>query len=218
MQLISRKEAILLKKLRYFTGKPCHRGHVAERRVSNHACLVCHKENQSALLKSSDEFRKSQNDATRRWRQSPSGRIISSDYNKKYRAENPKDKENERTRLRDLQRRKRKSCNHYRIKMALSRRISTAIKKNRRQTSEILINDLGYTLSDLFSHLEKQFLKGMTWENYGKYGWHIDHIVPFSSFDFSDPSQFNQCWSLANLRPLWASDNMKKSHKRIFLI
>ena len=44
MQLIDRGEARLLGLLRYFTGKPCVRGHVAERIVSTRACLGCVKQ------------------------------------------------------------------------------------------------------------------------------------------------------------------------------
>ena len=36
-----RKEAEMLGLDRYFTGKPCNRGHVCERYVSGH-CIECH--------------------------------------------------------------------------------------------------------------------------------------------------------------------------------
>lgn len=75
-----------------------------------------------------------------------------------------------------------------------------------------------YTLADLMLHLERQFLSGMTWENRSE--WHIDHIVPQSSFHFtsSDDPEFKRCWALTNLRPLWAKDNVRKSGKRTHLI
>jgi len=41
MELISRKEARALGLTRYFTGKPCSRGHVEERFVSSRLCLKC---------------------------------------------------------------------------------------------------------------------------------------------------------------------------------
>ena len=44
---------------------------------------------------------------------------------------------------------------------------------------------LGYTPEQLKKHLEKQFTKGMTWDNYGK--WHIDHIIPVSFFEYVSP-------------------------------
>lgn len=75
-----------------------------------------------------------------------------------------------------------------------------------------------YTLEDLMTHLERQFLPGMTWENRGK--WHVDHIVPLSSFEFTSPddADFKAAWALTNLRPLWAKDNIRKNAKRTHLI
>lgn len=44
MDVISRAEAKARGLKRYFTGKPCKHGHVAERGLANRACLVCHAE------------------------------------------------------------------------------------------------------------------------------------------------------------------------------
>jgi hypothetical protein len=77
----------------------------------------------------------------------------------------------------------------------------------------------GYTLNQLMAHLERQFLNGMTWENRGN-GWHIDHIVPLSSFKFTSPDdpEFKAAWALTNLRPLWKRDNLEKGSKQMFLV
>lgn len=50
--------------------------------------------------------------------------------------------------------------------------------------------------------------------------WHIDHIRPKSSFTYTseDDAEFRDCWSLTNLRPLWAKDNVKKSNSADFLV
>jgi len=71
----------------------------------------------------------------------------------------------------------------------------------------------GYTLQQLKNHIEKQFKPYMSWENYGE--WHIDHIIPISKFNFtkSNHIDFRKCWSLENLQPLWASENITKSNK-----
>jgi hypothetical protein len=53
----------------------------------------------------------------------------------------------------------------------------------------------------------------MSWDNYGFYGWHIDHIKPCSYFDLSDTRQQDLCFHYTNLQPLWAKDNMKKHGK-----
>lgn len=53
----------------------------------------------------------------------------------------------------------------------------------------------------------------MSWANYGYYGWHVDHIIPCSVFDLSEPEQQKICFNYKNLQPLWAIENMKKSCK-----
>jgi len=75
-----------------------------------------------------------------------------------------------------------------------------------------------YSLEELMAHLERQFLPGMTWQNKGD--WHIDHIIPRSSFEYSSPDdpEFKKCWSLSNLQPLWAVDNIRKNAKLDYLI
>jgi hypothetical protein len=91
---------------------------------------------------------------------------------------------------------------------------SLAGRKNGRKWQSLV----GYDIVQLRSHLERQFQEGMSWNNYGQ--WHVDHIIPVSSFSFSDAEDddFKRCWSLANLRPLWASENMRKGKKRVFLL
>lgn len=41
MEKISRKDALAKQLTRYFTGEPCKYGHIAERAISNYACLEC---------------------------------------------------------------------------------------------------------------------------------------------------------------------------------
>jgi hypothetical protein len=77
---------------------------------------------------------------------------------------------------------------------------------------------LDYSLDDLRRHLERTFSKGMTWDNMSE--WHIDHIRPVTSFSFRSVSDsgFRECYALTNLRAAWASDNLSKGAKRIFLL
>lgn len=97
----------------------------------------------------------------------------------------------------------------------LSNRMSLLIRRTLRgkkfgRSWESLV---GYTAQELKQHLESLWQSGMTWNNYGL--WHIDHIIPESLWQYSSPSdsEFKQCWSLANLQPLWAIANMKKGNK-----
>ena len=74
---------------------------------------------------------------------------------------------------------------------------------------------LGCSIREARNYLETLFQSGMTWGNYGVNGWHIDHIIPLSYFDMSDPEQQKRAWHYTNLQPLWAADNRKKSNKII---
>jgi hypothetical protein len=60
-------------------------------------------------------------------------------------------------------------------------------------------------------HLESKFQPGMTWENHGRNGWHIDHIKPLCSFDLTDLMQLRQACHYTNLQPLWAKENLRKN-------
>jgi len=68
----------------------------------------------------------------------------------------------------------------------------------------------GCTAEELKAYLESLFTEGMTWENYGKDGWHVDHIRPVCSFSAEEWEQINH---YANLRPLWAEDNIAKGRE-----
>jgi len=48
VEIISRYEAINRGLKRYFTGEPCRRGHICERRVRCYSCLECHNAWQNA--------------------------------------------------------------------------------------------------------------------------------------------------------------------------
>ena len=68
-----------------------------------------------------------------------------------------------------------------------------------------------FTRDELIAHLCALFSDGMTMENYGE--WHIDHIKPCAAFNMEVESEFNDCWALSNLQPLWAGDNIRKGAK-----
>lgn len=46
--IISRKDAIEQGLLKYFTGKPCSNGHIAERYVKNRSCVKCSNNSKAA--------------------------------------------------------------------------------------------------------------------------------------------------------------------------
>ncbi len=102
--------------------------------------------------------------------------------------------------------------------LKLSRNISQAIRTSLKNGKEgnHWENLVSFSLNDLVGHLESNFQQGMSWNNYGE--WEIDHIVPISKWNFKSYKDldFKKCWSLSNLQPLWALDNIKKSNKFCF--
>lgn len=100
----------------------------------------------------------------------------------------------------------------------LNNRMRARLHRTLRAGGASVMRNLGYTIAELKSHLEKQFLSGMGWENMGE--WHIDHVIPLAAFKFEtheDPD-FARAWSLTNLRPLWAADNLAKNAKVLTLL
>lgn len=92
-------------------------------------------------------------------------------------------------------------------------RVYLALKNN--QKSGHTLDLIGCDIITLKLHLEKQFKVGMTWNNHGLYGWHIDHIIPCAAFNLSDPEQQRKCFNYTNLQPLWAEENLVKSDNLI---
>jgi len=108
---------------------------------------------------------------------------------------------------------KRKTDEEFKIKCAYRNRIRLLIKTQKMKKLNHYIDLLGCTIGELKIHLESQFTDGMNWDNYGKYGWHIDHIKPCASFDLTDPEEQKKCFHYSNLQPLWWIDNLKKGSK-----
>lgn len=106
-------------------------------------------------------------------------------------------------------RKRRKNDINYKLTDNLRRRFNKAVERESKNTS--IIKLLNCTISELKQYLQKQFTKGMTWENYGK--WHIDHIKPCASFNLSKSKQQEKCFNYTNLQPLWAKDNLKKGDR-----
>lgn len=100
----------------------------------------------------------------------------------------------------------------YRIRTLTRNTVSRAIKlgwSKNTQSAELL----GCDCATLKFVLERQFLPGMTWDNHGHRGWHVDHIRPLASFDLTKDEEVLAAMHYSNLQPLWAVDNLSKSAK-----
>jgi len=100
---------------------------------------------------------------------------------------------------------------HRKISLALRNRLFSALKNNQKIGSAV--QDLGCSVNEFKTYLESLFQPGMTWDNWSKDGWHIDHIKPLSSFDLTDRNELLEACHYTNLQPLWAKDNLRKSNR-----
>lgn len=126
-----------------------------------------------------------------------------------------KGRENHRKRQRIYRKKARKNNPSLKIRMNLSSRMSTMIRKKGGIKNFKTIDLIGCSFLHLKKHLEKKFKLGMNWKNYGNKGWHIDHIMPCASFDLTKEKEQKKCFHYTNLQPLWARENIQKSDKII---
>ena len=113
-----------------------------------------------------------------------------------------------RERQRERQRERSNTDPLFRLVNNLRRRVQHALKGESKSARTLEL--LGCSPDEFRAHLEAQFTEGMSWDNYGKNGWHIDHIRPCATFDLSDPEQQKACFHFSNCQPMWESENVSK--------
>ena len=129
-------------------------------------------------------------------------RAYLSEYRRRRRAKAAEDK-----------RRKYSSDLSFKLAHVLRSRLNHALRAKK---SESVLDVLGCSIEELKTYLESKFYphpetgEMMTWDNYGRRGWHIDHIRPLSSFNLFDPKQMREACHYTNLQPMWASENLSK--------
>lgn len=131
-----------------------------------------------------------------------------SEYNSEYREKN-KDRIKERLRM------YLDGNAHHRVKHMLLGRVGGIIKRARATVKDRHVDFLGCSRSAFVAHIESLFKDGMTWDNYGKGGWEIDHIKPCSSFDLTLEDEQLKCFHYTNMQPLWWRENIRKGKKII---
>ena len=131
--------------------------------------------------------------------------------NKEWRASNRErikqyNKENADRRM-SWQRSKQANDPKFRIDRTMGANIQKSAKGKGGKTWEEFVD---FTKEELRMHLEALFHDGMSWSNFGE--WHIDHVIPKSWFNYEtvDDPVFRIAWSLYNLQPMWAEQNLKK--------
>jgi hypothetical protein len=99
----------------------------------------------------------------------------------------------------------------YKMKLNISKLILESIRRYGWGKESKTFELLGCDWKIFKSHIENQFVDGMTWENHGQFGWHFDHIKPISSGKTQD--EINKLNHYTNFQPLWWYDNLRKSDK-----
>lgn len=92
-------------------------------------------------------------------------------------------------------------------------RVRDALKKNKTKHS---IEYLNCDIETFRVHIEKQFVDGMTWENYGE--WEIDHIIPLKYQENGEKPTIDEVIKrlhYLNTQPLWKIDNEIKGNRFI---
>jgi len=178
----SHDEATRLKIDYYFTGRKCENGHLSIRRTAGRGCLACNRE-QSVIQRQSKEWKE--------WR-------------KKHR------KKPEQRKKQNEERAKRKEDPAFHIRVNASARIAAAMNRKNRYKPATAEKLIGCSWDDFIIHVAKQFSEGMTLNNYGLNGWHLDHIRPCESFDLLDDKQLYVCFNWRNYQPLWGLENLEK--------
>ena len=178
-------------------------------------CKVCNSERQKSRNFSVDPNLKEKKcrkcDETKpvaefsKYKNSPDGlfyhcKVCNSEYKNK---KANKDKRNERLRQRY------KNDPEFKLRKAVRNHTHKIIKATKIQKSKSSFEYLGCTITEFKEHIESQFVEGMSWENYGLYGWHIDHKVPLDWYvkNHTNPFEANH---YTNLQPMWAEDNLSK--------
>lgn len=106
---------------------------------------------------------------------------------------------------------RRKSNVNARISHNIRGRIRDFLKNRNLSKNNRTFKIIGCTPTELKIHLQNRFKDGMSWKNYGYYGWHIDHIIPLDSG--KDEKEIYELCHFSNLQPLWHNDNQSKTNK-----
>ena len=134
-------------------------------------------------------------------------------HREQYKESNRRYKSENRQKCSDYERNKRHSDPVYRFRTSVRCLIWGYNKKKGYTGGKTVWEMVGCDFDAFLAHIQRQFEDGMTLENYG-HGigcWNIDHIIPISTAQTDEDIERLNHYS--NLRPLWATDNYKKSRK-----
>ncbi len=100
---------------------------------------------------------------------------------------------------------------HFSLADAFRATMNRAFRRNWIRKPARTESLLGCTIDEAKSHIEKQFVNGMSWKR--RTSFVVDHIVPVVAFDLRDQEQVRWAFNWRNLQPLTPHDNAVKSDK-----
>lgn len=115
----------------------------------------------------------------------------------------------------EIQKKYRKNrvlTSNQRLRQLFANRILTAIKQQYGLKAYKTMELIGCSAQEAREHIEKQFKPNMNWGNHG-YVWEIDHVIPISSFDLTNPEEQKRAFNYQNLQPLNWKENRTKSNR-----
>lgn len=99
----------------------------------------------------------------------------------------------------------------FKVRTQMSDRIRKILREKDYKKDTNLTDILGCSIPEFKVYMEGMFEKGMTWDNHGINGWHIDHIKPLATA--KTKADVYELWHYTNMQPLWAKDNIGKGAK-----
>lgn len=143
------------------------------------------------------------------------------DYNQKYyslnvereKSRNKLWRDNNKDKIRDRNNQYYKNNPQYNIRIKLSNRVRSAIKKQGKLKTKKTEELIGCTYDYFINHIQNLFTSGMTMELLISGDIHIDHIIPCDAFDLTITEHQLVCFNYRNLQPLWKNVNLSKNNK-----
>ncbi len=165
-----------------------------------------------------NEYRKKNKEKTNKWNRETYHRNIEKhkEAKKRYRDNNKekqkirgkKYRENNKEKIKNYPKERKKHDVIFKLRCNIRSRLYNFLKSKNISKKNKTFEIVGCDPVKLKEHIEKQFKEGMTWENYGLNGWHIDHIIPLVRAK-TEEEIYNLC-HFTNLQPLWWYENLEK--------
>jgi hypothetical protein len=184
------KEAMTMGIPTYY-GKPCRKCAGTVRRRASNRCVICDR----ARVHATEGYRKAHIRHTKKRRKTTEKGIAA------------------KRRMAREQKQRIRSTPEGRLTKALRDRLRRAVEGNYRGGSAVAA--LGCSILEFKEYIENLFEDGWRWDK-ASWGpvWHLDHIIPLSWFDLSNPADIAKACHFSNIRPYLALLNCKEGDRR----